>query len=404
MRFSSSRISPQKPLPGDRVPGRAGDQRATGVHHARRLAVGVLRLAGSPAVGTHAQARDLAGEIAHVHKDSGATYGALRVTAELRYGRGIVVGHNQVSLIMSRLGLHGLPKRRFPRGAKLGKASSLDLVRRRFSSDGPDRLWMTDITEHHTREGKLYCCAVLDAFSRMVVGWSIDRSQTALLVTSALSMAIARRTPAEGGIIHSDQGTQFGSWAFSQKVRDAGLAPSMGAFDAPFDNAMVEAFWARMQVELLNRHRWRTRVELATAIHDGRRAIGQRWGQFKRPQWGQFRCPRPPLRLVFAFGAEWAPTCEQLGLKQAGLRESARAEDVQRLRAVLRHERAPRLTGPNASPRAKVVVAERLNATVSKTVSGGFPLTRVRIPPPPFFREFWRVCRRNGLACALEPA
>lgn len=81
-------------------------------------------------------------------------------------------------------------------------------------------------------------------------------------------MAISRRTPGEGGVIHSDQGVQFASWAFSQKVRDAGLAPSMGSVGAPFDNAMVEAFWARMQVELLNRQRWKTRVELASAIHD----------------------------------------------------------------------------------------------------------------------------------------
>ena len=97
------------------------------------------------------------------------------------------------------LGIHGLPKRRLPRGAKLAKASSLDLVRRRFSSQRPERLWMTDITEHHTREGKLYGCAVLDAFSRMVVGWSIDSSQTALLVTSALAMAISRRAPMREG-------------------------------------------------------------------------------------------------------------------------------------------------------------------------------------------------------------
>jgi putative transposase len=210
----------------------------------------------------------LAGEIAQVHKDSAGTYGSLRVTAELRYGRGIHVGHNQVELIMRRLGIHGLPKRRLPRGARFAKASSLDLVHRRFGRDEPDRLWMTDITEHPTREGKLYCCAVLDAFSRMVVGWSIDSSQTALLVTSALGMALARRAPDSDAVIHSDQGTQFGSWAFSQKVRDAGLAPSMGAVGAPFDNAMVEAFWARMQVELLNRRRWKTRVELASAIHD----------------------------------------------------------------------------------------------------------------------------------------
>jgi putative transposase len=123
-------------------------------------------------------------------------------------------------------------------------------------------------TEHPTREGKIYCCAVIDAFSRMVVGWSIDSRQTGLLVANALGMALNRRAPREVGIIHSDQGVQFASWVFSQKVTEAGLAPSVGAVGAPFDNAMVEAFWARMQVELLNRRRWKTRVELASAIHD----------------------------------------------------------------------------------------------------------------------------------------
>jgi putative transposase len=133
------------------------------------------------------------------------------VTAELRYGRGIYVGKEQVHLLMKRLGIYGLPKRRLPRGARVGKASSLDLVRRRFSAEGPDRLWMTDITEHPTREGKIYCCAVIDAFSRMVVGWSIDGRQTGLLVTNALGMALRRRTPREGGIIHSDQGVRLDS-------------------------------------------------------------------------------------------------------------------------------------------------------------------------------------------------
>ena len=210
----------------------------------------------------------LAGEIAQIHKDSGGTYGTLRINAELRYGRGIHVGKEQVQLLMKRLGIYGLPKRRLPRGARINKANSLDLVRRRFTAEGPDRLWMTDITEHPTREGKIYCCAVIDAFSRMVVGWSIDSRQTGLLVANALGMALNRRAPREGGIIHSDQGVQFASWVFSQKVTEAGLAPSVGAVGAPFDNAMVEAFWARMQVELLNRRRWKTRVELASAIHD----------------------------------------------------------------------------------------------------------------------------------------
>ncbi len=116
----------------------------------------------------------LAGEIADVHKESGGTYGALRITAELHYGRGIIVGHNAVGDIMRGLGLKGLPRRRLPRGAKLSRFMSLDLVGRKFRRDRPNELWVTDITEHPTREGKVYCCVVLDTFSRKVVGWSID--------------------------------------------------------------------------------------------------------------------------------------------------------------------------------------------------------------------------------------
>ena len=210
----------------------------------------------------------LAGEIADVHKASGGTYGALRVTAELRFGRSIAVGHNAVESIMHELGIKGLPTRRLPRGARIAKVTSLDLVRRSFQRDRPNELWMTDITEHPTREGKVYCAVVLDAFSRFVVGWSIDSTQTTRLVLNALGMATQRRQNRDGLVIHSDRGVQFTSWAFSQKVRDIGLAPSMGAVGSPYDNAVIESFWGRMQVELLNRRRWKTRIELANAIHD----------------------------------------------------------------------------------------------------------------------------------------
>jgi len=183
----------------------------------------------------------LAGEIADVHKASGGTYGALRVTAELRYGRDIQVGHNAVELIMRELGIKGLPTRRLPRGAKVSKVTSLDLVGRVFRRDRPNELWLTDITEHPTREGKVYCAVVLDAFSRLVVGWSIDSTQTTTLVLNALGMATQRRQDRDGLVIHSDRGVQFTSWAFSQKVRDVGIAPSMGAVGSAYDNAMVEA-------------------------------------------------------------------------------------------------------------------------------------------------------------------
>jgi putative transposase len=123
-------------------------------------------------------------------------------------------------------------------------------------------------TEHPTREGKVYCAVVLDAFSRRVVGWSIDAAPTAALVTNALGMAIQTRTPPTGAIIHSDQGVQVASWAFTQRAKDSGLLPSMGSVGDCYDNAMIEAFWSRMQVELLDRRRWRTRVELANAIFE----------------------------------------------------------------------------------------------------------------------------------------
>ncbi len=132
-----------------------------------------------------------------------------------------------------------------------------------------DRALRSDpYTEHPTREGKVYCAVVLDTFSRRVVGWSIDSSPTATLVTSALGMAINNRHPTDETVIHSDQGTQYTSWAFTRRAQESGLLPSMGSIGDCFDNAMVESFWARMQVELLNRKRWKTRVELANAIFE----------------------------------------------------------------------------------------------------------------------------------------
>jgi transposase InsO family protein len=127
---------------------------------------------------------------------------------------------------------------------------------------------VTDITEHPTREGKVYCAVVLDAWSRRVVGWSIDSTPGAALVTNALGMAIEQRRPSGATVIHSDQGTQFTSWAFTRRAIDSGLLPSMGSVGDCFDNAVIESFWSRMQVELLNRKRWSTRIELASAIFD----------------------------------------------------------------------------------------------------------------------------------------
>jgi putative transposase len=202
-----------------------------------------------------------------VHAASRGTYGARRIHAELVLGQGIGVGRQAVERLMRVAGIQGLSGR--PRYRKsVPHAAATDRVGRQFAREKPDQLWVTDITEHPTREGKVYCAVVLDVYSRRVVGWSIDSAPTAALVTNALGMAIDARRPAGPTVIHSDQGVQYGSWAFTRRAQEAGLLPSMGAVGTCFDNALMESFWSRVQVELLDRQSWSTRLELATALFE----------------------------------------------------------------------------------------------------------------------------------------
>ncbi|MEV2242661.1 IS3 family transposase, partial [Micromonospora sp. NPDC049891] len=160
-------------------------------------------------------------QIRAVHAASRGTYGSRRVHAELRMGRGLVVGYHAVEMLMRRAGIHGLPGSRRPR-PKHQTPTASDLVNRDFARSSPNQLWVTDITEHPTREGKVYCAVVLDTFSRKVVGWSIDATQTATLVTNALSMAISNRQPS-GTVIHSDHGVQGGFNRSSQHLDHGGV-------------------------------------------------------------------------------------------------------------------------------------------------------------------------------------
>ena len=125
--------------------------------------------------------------IRQVHIASRGTYGIRRVHADLILGQGIAVGHLAVEMLMRRAGLQGVSGR--PRYRHVpGVATAGDRVERQFHRDQPDQLWVTDITEHPTREGKVYCAVVLDAWSRRVVGWSIDSRPSTALVTNALGM------------------------------------------------------------------------------------------------------------------------------------------------------------------------------------------------------------------------
>ena len=228
---------------------------------------GYYRYKRRPTSATQLRREWLTGLINEVHIASRGTYGYRRVHAELTLGMGLTCSSRLISVLMTNAGIRGLPGPK--RIARLrGVATADDLVNRKFHRLAPNELWVTDITEHPTKEGKVYCAAVLDAYSRRIVGWAIDSRQDATLVVNALDMAIRNRKPKPGGIVHADHGAQFTSWVFGEKIRSAGLLPSFGTVGDGYDNAIMESFWSSMQIELLNRRRWKTRVELSTAMFE----------------------------------------------------------------------------------------------------------------------------------------
>jgi len=213
-------------------------------------------------------------QIRRIHEESRGTYGSPRVHAELTLGLGLPVNLKRVARLMREAGIQGLYRRRRHGCTVRDPAAQpgADLVNRQFSVEGPNRLWITDITEHPTTEGKVYCAAVMDAYARLIVGWSIAEHMRTELVTDALGMAIVRRQPEKRSdqrtILHSDHGPQFTSWAFGQRLEKAGLLASMGTVGDCYDNAMMESFWGTMQLELLDSRTWQTRDELANAIFE----------------------------------------------------------------------------------------------------------------------------------------
>ena len=140
-----------------------------------------------------------------------------------------------------------------------------DLVERQFAAEAPNTLWLSDITEHPTAEGKLYLCAVKDACTNRIVGYSMDARMPAALAVAALRNAVALRDPA-GTIVHSDRGSQFRSHAYVRALRKHRLTGSMGRIGACADNAAMESFFALLQKNVLDRQRWATREQLRLAI------------------------------------------------------------------------------------------------------------------------------------------
>ena len=206
--------------------------------------------------------------IMEIWTESRETYGCPRIHAALA-AEGERVSRKRVARLMRELGIKGVTRRRFKTGTTErdpDAAPAQDLVKRDFSAQGPDRLWVADITQVPTGAGWLYLAVVLDAWSRRIVGWAMATHMRAELVKDALDMAVRRRQP-EGGVVHhSDRGSQYTSLGFGKLCREAGIAKSMGSVGDAYDNAMAESFFATLECELIDRQRFRTRLEARREI------------------------------------------------------------------------------------------------------------------------------------------
>lgn len=203
-----------------------------------------------------------------IHEASRQSYGVPRVYRELCED-GVDVGRDRVARLMRRAGLRGISRRRFVATTRRDEASrpAPDLVERCFEAEGPNRLWVADITYIPTWAGFLYLAIVLDVFSRKVVGWAMATHLRTELVLEALQMAIAQRRP--GSVIHhSDQGCQYTSIAFGERCEQLGVRPSMGSVGDAYDNAMAESFFATLECELLDRTRFQTQAEARMALFE----------------------------------------------------------------------------------------------------------------------------------------
>ncbi|NMM92119.1 transposase [Rhodococcus sp. SRB_17] len=183
----------------------------------------------------------VADTIEKIHQRSRGTYGKRRIRAELLDTYEMNVNHKLVSAIMTELGIAGLPRPGKRKPNLFGVETLSDRVNRGFTASQPNELWFTDITEHPARDGKVYCCAILDCFSKMIVGRSFSTTADTALVNNAVNMAAQERIRWEATILHADHGTQFTSWGFGENLRRWGLLESFGTVGDCFDCQSVSA-------------------------------------------------------------------------------------------------------------------------------------------------------------------
>ena len=217
-----------------------------------------------PVSAREAEERELIAVLHQLHDDD--PEGGYRVLVDDITELGYTLSERRVWRLCRIAGIQSVFTTRKTRYKKAGAPVHDDLVNRQFSAEGSNTLWLTDITEHRTREAKVYLCALKDVFSNRIVGYSIDSRMKARIAVNALEMAVAHRGRPTGVIVHSDRGSQFRSRRFLKALKRHGLTGSMGRVGACGDNAAMESFFALLQKNVLDRRSWSTREELRLAI------------------------------------------------------------------------------------------------------------------------------------------
>jgi putative transposase len=212
----------------------------------------------------------LTGRIRSSFVESDRTYGSPRVWRDLDEW-GEKVSEKRVARLMQKAGLRARAKRRrlpTDSGIRPEHAIAANLLDREFTAAGPNRKWVADFTYVWTAQGWLYVAAVLDLYSRRIVGWSMSHEMTAQLVTDALMMAIWRRGKPQELLHHSDQGSQYTAEDFQRLLADQGIVCSMSRRGNCWDNAAMESFFSTLKIERINRTKYKTRDEARADIFD----------------------------------------------------------------------------------------------------------------------------------------
>jgi transposase InsO family protein len=196
-------------------------------------------------------------------------YGSPRVRDELK-ASGVAVSRKRVARIMCQIGLEGRRKRRFKAttDSKHSMPVAKNILDRKFEVDAPDVAWVTDITYVWTAEGWLYLAAILDLFSRRVVGLAMSAHIDRALVLEALRNAVGRRLPNAGLMHHSDRGSQYASGDYQDALDELGVVCSMSRKGNCWDNAVAESFFATVKTECVYPRRFATRAEAREAIFE----------------------------------------------------------------------------------------------------------------------------------------